>query len=152
MSEFGKRVLLDSVDSKEDTDDTNTKTEPSDEQAETDQQADGFGVDVYQIVQTEDEGPAERGEVLGVAVDMPNAGVYVDWNIAAWPEDEQLSDAHVSDYATIEDLAQVTQGELQPVESVVTDVDQKADDTVTLRGLSDEALEYVTTTYDVDVL
>jgi len=31
-------------------------------------------------------------------------------------------------------------------------LDQRADDTVTLRGLSDEALEYITNTYDVEVL
>lgn len=29
---------------------------------------------------------------------------------------------------------------------------QLDDDTVTLRGLSDEALEYITSTYDVDVV
>jgi len=32
------------------------------------------------------------------------------------------------------------------------ETDQRADDTVTLRGLSDEALEYVLNTYDVEVV
>lgn len=90
------------------------------------QQADGFGVDVYRIVQTEAEGPAEEGALLGVAVDMPNAGVYVDWNIDAWPDDEQLTGAHVSDYDNLDDLAQVTAGELEQVQSVTAE--QQADD------------------------
>jgi len=84
----------------------------------SEEQAVGFGVDVYRITQTSDEGPATQGDVLGIAVDMPNAGVYVDWNIDAWPDGEQLSEAHVSDYGNIEDLAQVTQGELEPIETV----------------------------------
>lgn len=38
-------------------------------------------------------------------------------------------------------------------EDTDTETDQQLDgDTVTLRGLSDEALEYVTTTYDVEVV
>lgn len=40
---------------------------------------------------------------------------------------------------------------MQNAEESETD-QQLDDDTVTLRGLSDEALEYITATYDVEVL
>lgn len=43
------------------------------------------------------------------------------------------------------DLAEVYEDD-EPTE---TETDQQADDTVALRGLSDEALEYVLSTYDV---
>jgi len=89
------------------------------EAAGTDQQApNDFVVDVIQIVQEGDEGPVEAGALLGIGADMPNAGVYVDWNIGAWPDDEQLSEPHVSDYGTVEDLEQATGGSVDVVETV----------------------------------
>jgi len=124
---------------------------------ERETQADGFGVDVYRIIQTDTEGLASEGDILAVAVDMPNAGVYADWNIDAWPEDEQLSEAHVSDYGNIEDLQSVTQGDLELVETVTVDgseVNQQMGDEpggVLVKGLSQEGREYVEKTYDVDV-
>jgi hypothetical protein len=89
------------------------------ESAETDVQApDDFVVDVIQIVQEGDEGPVEAGALLGIGTDMPNAGVYVDWNIDAWPDDEQLAEPHISDYGTVEDLEQATGGSVEVVETV----------------------------------
>lgn len=106
-----------------------------------DQQADGFGVDVYRIVQPDEEGPAEPGDLLGVAVGMPNAGVYVDWNIDAWPDDEQLSGAHVSDYDNLDDLEQVTAGDLEAAESVTVDQQAKPDGGAVVQSLSQEAAQ-----------
>ena len=77
-----------------------------------------FEGDVFRIVDAGDSEMEFQSDVLGIGIDFPNAGVYVDWNIDAWPEGQQLSDAHVSDYATMEDLEQVTHGSIEPLTSV----------------------------------
>lgn len=82
------------------------------------QQANGFTLDVIEVVQEGDDGPVEAGTVLGIGADFPNAGVYVDWNNDAWPEEEQLDEPHVSDYGTVEDLEQATGGVVNVVETV----------------------------------
>lgn len=82
------------------------------------QQKDGLSIDVFRIVQDGDDGPVKNGALLGIGADMPNAGVYVDWNIAAWPEGEQLSEPHVSDYGSLEDLEQVASGPVEVIETV----------------------------------
>jgi len=87
-----------------------------------DQQAAEFAADIFRIVQPEDSGMDLDGDVMGVGVDMPNAGVYVDWKIKAWPEDEQLDEAHVSDYGSVGDLEQATGGEVEHLETVEADV------------------------------
>lgn len=87
-------------------------------EAVAEQQADGFAADVFQVVQRGDDGPVADGALLGLGVDMPNAGVYVDWNIDAWPDDEQLTEPHVSDYGSIEDLEQATGGAVEVIETV----------------------------------
>lgn len=70
-------------------------------------------LDLFRIVQTDDEGPGEMGDELGVGVSFPDSGVYVDWNTGAWPEDERLDGPHVSEYDTVEDAATVAQGEIE---------------------------------------
>ena len=82
------------------------------------QQADDFTLDVIQVVQEGDDGPVEDGALLALGADMPNAGVYVDWNNDAWPEDDQLEQPHVSDYGTVADLEQATGGVVEVVETV----------------------------------
>jgi hypothetical protein len=103
---------------------------------EAQQDSTGFAVDVFEIVQEGEEGPVADGALLGVGADMPNAGVYVDWNIDAWPDDEQLAEPHVSDYGSIEDLEQATGGTVRVIETVAPagggdegsgGVDQQAD-------------------------
>jgi len=77
------------------------------------EQPEGFAADVFRVVQTEDSELDLAGDVMGIGVDFPNAGVYVDWRIEAWPEDEQLDAPHVSDYGSIADLEQATGGEVE---------------------------------------
>lgn len=88
------------------------------------EQIDGLAVDVFRITQAEDNGMDLDGDLMGVGVDFPNAGVYVDWHIDAWPDDEQLEEPHVSDYGSIEDLEQATGGVVEHLETIeATDVD-----------------------------
>lgn len=121
----------------------------------TQQQADGFAIDVLEVVQEGDEGPVEDGALLGLGADMPNAGVYVDWNNDAWPDDEQLADPHVSDYGTVEDLEQATGNEVNVIETIgvgeagaAGDVDQQE---VVISGLSEEACTDIERRYNATV-
>jgi hypothetical protein len=84
------------------------------------EQAEGFAVEVFQIVATDDlrEEMDLQSDLMGIGVDFPNAGVYVDWNIAAWSDEDQLSGPHVSDYATIADLKSATGGEIVSLRTV----------------------------------
>lgn len=75
-------------------------------------------VDVFQINAPEDSDYEES--VLAVGVDFPNHDVYVDWNLDAWGDD-QLDDAHVSIYGSIEDLEQVADGEIEFLDTVSAD-------------------------------
>ncbi|GGO03537.1 hypothetical protein [Haloarcula pellucida] len=88
------------------------------DEAVADQQAGEFAVDVFRIVQSEDSEMDLDGDLMGIGVDFPNAGVYVDWRIDAWPDDEQLDEPHVSDYGTIDDLEQATGGVVEPLTTV----------------------------------
>jgi hypothetical protein len=123
---------------------------------EPDEQADSFGVDVFRIVQAEDGDMDLDGDVMGVGVDFPNAGTYVDWRIEAWPDDEQLQDPHVSDYGSVEDLEQATGGVVEHLQTVKAadgaDSGGTDQEGVTLSGLSQEALADITTRYNVDVV
>ena len=76
-----------------------------------------FSADTFKIV-AEGDGHDYQSDLLGIGVDFPNAGVYVDWNIDAWPDDQQLRGPHVSDYDTLEDLEQVTEGRIEPIQTV----------------------------------
>ena len=76
-----------------------------------------FEATLFELVATEDQEDFETGARLGVGVDFPNSGVYVDWNIGAWPEDERLDGPHVSEYATVEDAQTVAQGEVRELQA-----------------------------------
>jgi hypothetical protein len=87
------------------------------EEAAVSQEA-AFGVDVFRIVQSDDADMDIDGDLMGVGVDFPNAGVYVDWRIDAWPDDEQLAEPHVSDYGSVDDLEQATGGVVEYIQTV----------------------------------
>lgn len=130
------------------------------------QQADDFAVDVLEVRQNDDDGPGEDGDLLGMGVDMPNADVYIDWNIDAWPDDQQLSDAHVSIYGTVEGLAQATGNDVDVVDTIDTveaqalvddtfptiEQQETEGETVTLRGLSQEGVRFVRERFNVDLV
>ena len=73
-------------------------------------------VELFRIVQTDGDGPGDMGDELGVGVRFPDSGVYVDWNVDAWPDDERLSGPHVSEYDSIDDANTVAQGEIEELE------------------------------------
>jgi hypothetical protein len=79
---------------------------------------DSFAADVFRITQAEDDDMELDGDLMGVGVDFPNAGVYVDWHIEAWPDDEQLAEPHVSDYGSLDDLEQATGGVVEHLETI----------------------------------
>ena len=72
-----------------------------------------FDASLFELVSTEDQEDFETGARLGIGVEFPNSGVYVDWNIDAWPEDDRLDGPHVSEYATVADAQSVAQGEVR---------------------------------------
>lgn len=72
-----------------------------------------FDATLFELIATEEQEEFETGARLGIGVEFPNSGVYVDWNIDAWPEEERLDGPHVSDYATIDDAKKVAQGEVR---------------------------------------
>lgn len=82
------------------------------------EQGPGFGIDVFRVVQPDDSDLDLDGDLMGVGVDFPNAGVYVDWRIDAWPDEEQLDEPHVSDYGSVADLEQATGGTVEIVEHI----------------------------------
>lgn len=79
--------------------------------------AKSMDLDVFQILAPPD-GDYED-EILGIGVDFPNHDVYVDWNLEAFGDD-QLDNAHVSIYGSLEDLAQVTDGEIEHLDNVTS--------------------------------
>lgn len=83
----------------------------------------GMDVDVFRIVTTEDIADEYDSNLLAVGVDFPNHDVFVDWRVESWPDGQELGGPHVSVYSSLEDLAQVTQGEIEPVETVSPEED-----------------------------
>lgn len=94
---------------------------------DAEQQASTFAVDVFRIMQAEDSDMDLDGDLMGAGVDFPNSGAYVDWNIGAWPDDEQLDEPHVSDYGSIEDLEQATGGVVEHLETIEAAIDAVVD-------------------------
>jgi len=72
-----------------------------------------FEASLFELVATEEQDDFGTGDTLGVGVEFPESGVYVDWNVGAWPEDERLDGPHVSQYATLDDAQTVAQGEIR---------------------------------------
>lgn len=74
---------------------------------------DGFQGQTFEIrTDSSSEDNNYTDDLLAIGVNFPNSGVYVDWNVDAWPENQQLQGPHVSDYDTLEDLKQVTEGQV----------------------------------------
>jgi hypothetical protein len=117
-----------------------------------DQQAGEFAADIFRIVQSEDSEMDLDGDVMGVGVNFPNAGVYVDWRIDAWPDDEQLKEPHVSDYGSVDDLEQATGGTVEHLETVEAVASEETDQqAVTVSSLSQEAITDIKRRYNADV-
>mgnify|MGYP000094326046 CR=1 FL=1 len=77
---------------------------------------DTFALDAYRVIAPDDGDFIEP--VLGIAVEFPNGGVYTDWNVNAWPEDQRLHYPHVSIYGSLEDFQQVSEGTIEHIDSV----------------------------------
>lgn len=105
-----------------------------------DSKADGeFAMEVFRVVAAPDDDTEYNGDLLGLGVDFPESGVYVDWRLDAFPE--PLDEGHVSDYGSIEDLQTATGNEIEELQTYAapTGVDEKAAETRTVRldhGLS----------------
>lgn len=77
-----------------------------------------FELSVYRILAPPDGDHEFIEPVLGIVVDFPNSGVYADWNVDAWPDDDQLDDSHVSIYGSLEDCRQVAEGTLEQLTTI----------------------------------
>jgi hypothetical protein len=74
---------------------------------------------IFRVVRKDDRTRIETlGKVLGWGVEFPRAGCFVDWNLDAFPEEDRLDDAHVSQYGSFSDVEQGTGGEVEVVEEV----------------------------------
>lgn len=65
---------------------------------------------VFRLVPSPDDETEYNDDILGVGVDFPEAGVYVDWHRAAFPD--QLEEPHVSEYGSISDLEKATNNQI----------------------------------------
>lgn len=111
----------------------------------------GFAATVFEVRPAPDDDYDYRSDLLGVGIDFPNAGVYVDWNQDAWPADDQLDHPHVSDYGSIDDLEQATGNVIEPVGTVTPGVDQKQyPDSFPFAGVA-ECKRHVAQSDDFDV-
>ena len=70
------------------------------------------GVGTFRIEAGADDDRFEGGETMAWGAEFPNSGVYVDWNVDAWPEGESLGGPHVSEYDSMEDAAAVAEGRI----------------------------------------
>lgn len=82
---------------------------------------DDFGVEVFRVTADPDDDTEYADSPLGVGVDFPSGGVYVDWNLEAFPD--PLDDPHVSVYRTVEDFQKASGN----VVEYVTDDSQASD-------------------------
>ncbi|RDZ61359.1 hypothetical protein C5B90_18975 [Haloferax sp. Atlit-12N] len=71
-----------------------------------------FGVELYRILAPPDDDEFVDS-VLGIVVELESGMAIADWNIDAWPDDEQLMHPHQSIYGSLTDLEQVTEGTLE---------------------------------------
>jgi hypothetical protein len=84
---------------------------PSEGEAAIEQQAVGDDewsaeTRLFRVVPAEDEADQYTDDVLGVGVSFPEAGVYVDWHLEAFPD--PLDDPHVSEYGSVVDFRKAT--------------------------------------------
>jgi hypothetical protein len=81
------------------------------------------GADLFLVRPGEDEGDQYEADVLGVGVDFPESGVYIDWYLEAFPD--PLDEGHVSEYGSLEDFTKASGNQVELVESVRVPVAQK---------------------------
>lgn len=60
----------------------------------------------FRVVVPEEDAEQFDDDVLGVGVDFPESGVYVDWHTSAFPD--ELENPHVSEYGSVSDLRKAT--------------------------------------------
>ncbi|MEF8825818.1 MAG: hypothetical protein V5A27_05680, partial [Halapricum sp.] len=88
-----------------------------------DQQATDNGADVFRVLASPGDETDYNGDVLGIGIDFPESGVYIDWRREAFPD--PLDEPHVSEYGTIADVKNATGNQIESIESHPT-VDQEA--------------------------
>lgn len=92
-----------------------------------DQKADAddgeFSADLIRLTAAENDDTDYNGNVLGIGIVFPEAGVYVDWRREAFPD--QLEHPHVSEYGSLEDLQQATGNEIEVLDTYEAGVDVK---------------------------
>jgi predicted RNA-binding Zn-ribbon protein involved in translation (DUF1610 family) len=80
-----------------------------------------YGADVFRAVAAPEDDTEYDGDVLGIGIDFPESGVYVDWRREAFPD--ELEEPHVSIYGSMEDLEQATGNVIEAMDSVETPTD-----------------------------
>lgn len=75
-----------------------------------------FQATMFQVVAPEDDQERYADRVLGIGVDFPNSGVYVDWRNSVFPD--ELEHPHVSEYGSINDLEDATGNTAEPLENI----------------------------------
>jgi len=81
------------------------------------------GADLFLVRPGEGEGDQYNADVLGVGVDFPESGVYIDWYLEAFPD--PLDEGHVSEYGSLEDFTKASGNQVELVETVRVPVAQK---------------------------
>ena len=73
---------------------------------------DGWSSDalVFRVVPAEGDEDDYNDDVLGVGIDFPEAGVYVDWHREAFPD--ALEEPHVSEYGSVKDFKKATNNDV----------------------------------------
>lgn len=81
------------------------------------------GADLFLVRPGEDEADQYEADVLGVGVDFPESGVYIDWYLEAFPD--PLDEGHVSEYGSLEDFKKASGNQVEIVETYRAPVAQK---------------------------
>lgn len=88
------------------------------------EKADGaFAADILRVTPAEDDDTEYDGDVLGIGIDFPESGVYVEWRRGAFPD--ELEEPHVSQYGSVEDLAQATGNVVEVIETAEAGIEVK---------------------------
>ena len=83
-----------------------------------------WSVGVYRVVAGGESSHEYNQSLLGVAVDMPESGVYIDWYREAFPD--PLDHSYVSEYGSLDDVRNATGNRLVLVEEL--DLDEIQED------------------------
>ncbi|MFA1612047.1 XkdF-like putative serine protease domain-containing protein [Halobellus rubicundus] len=94
------------------------------------------GVDVFRVTPADGDATGYDGELLGMGVDFPEHDVYVDWRNQAFPD--ELDNAHVSIYGSVEDLEQATGNVTESLGTVESATENLAELAKGIREAADE--------------